>query len=425
MKLLYDIGIGFYKVAIVLFSVFNSKAKKWIRGRKDIFKTIAKSGITKEKIIWFHAASLGEFEQGKPVIEKARKEFPGYKILLTFFSPSGFEIRKDYEMANFVFYLPVDTVRNARKFVSMVNPEFAVFIKYELWLNYIDALYRFNIPLFVISSIFRPEQYYFKWYGKFALKRLRKISNYFVQNEDTKELLARYNVDNVEISGDTRFDRVVNEIKHGLPLPEIEAFTTGRPVFLAGSTWEKDESNIFKVLAKYHDKLTFIIAPHEVSDARINELCKRLKKYRFVLYTELDKLDRDDYNILIINTIGILSRAFRYAKIAYVGGGFGKGIHNILEAATFGKPVIFGPNYNKFAEARQLIKKGGAFSYENEKRLSEITGRLLEDEEYYLQCSGICSDYVKQNEGATNVILEGIKNHFVTISSRKREREEL
>ena len=425
MWILYDLIIHIYGDAISIAALFNAKARKWVAGRKGIFRRIESAvsdGLpTADRrpptanrqpptVIWFHCASLGEFEQGRPVIEAFRKEHPEWKILLTFFSPSGYEVRKNYDGADFIFYLPLDTPWNARKFIRLVRPAMAVFVKYEYWFRYLNVLHKNNIPVYVISAIFSPDQHFFKWYGGWARKQLGKVNRFFVQDDQSKELLQSFGIEQVTVSGDTRFDRVAAVADKARTFALVEKFANDKPVFLAGSTWPADEQLIINLIETYGDRMKFIIAPHEVDEARIKELKSLVvsRQSSVVFFSQLTEENAINFQILIVDGIGYLSHLYQYATIAYIGGGFGAGIHNILEAAAFGKPVIFGPKYEKFKEAVDLIDAGGAFSIIDSQQLNNRTIELLEDENLRLKSSDICSSYVRQKKGATEIILSKI-----------------
>lgn len=414
MSFFYNISIHFYYLAILIASVFNKKAALWINGRKNIFKKLKSSISPDEKIVWFHAASLGEFEQGKPVLEVFKKKFPEYKILLTFFSPSGYEIRKNYKEADFVFYLPIDTFSNARKFIEIIKPTKVFFIKYEFWFNYLKVLKKAEIPVFFISSVFRKEQHFFKWYGVWFRKQLKLITYFFVQNEKSKTLLNNINLTNVIVSGDTRFDSVQNLAKESKEFPLIEKLKNKNSLFIAGSTWPPDEELIFNLINKKNKNLKFIIAPHETNEDRIYSICKLIKdktiRFSELISGKLKESEIKNAGILVIDSVGILKHLYKYAAITYIGGGFGVDIHNIQEPVTFGKPVIFGPKYHKFEEAVDLIKLGGAFSITNQEELINITEKLFSDKSYYIKCSDICINYIASKTGATERILEIINN---------------
>jgi len=411
MLFLYNIGVYIYYVSVFLASIFNRKAKKWIRGRKKIFEQLEKTIDPSQKIIWFHAASLGEFEQGRPVIESFHDKYPDYKILLTFFSPSGYEIKKDYEHADYVFYLPVDLKKNAQKFIRIVNPRIVIFIKYEFWFNYINELNKNNIPVFIISAIFRKEQHFFKWYGKWFRSMLKKITWLFVQNNNSCELLKSIHIKNVIISGDTRFDRVYTIALKTKAFPLVKKFAGRQKVLLAGSTWPPDENLINHLFLK-NQSFKLIVAPHEVHEERIRSIQKLFSSKKIVCYSGADDKNIESADILIIDKIGILSGLYRYCDVAYIGGGFGSGIHNILEAVTFGKPVIFGPNYQKFKEAVDLIELGGAFTVSNETTLSSTFLKLIDSNQYYDSVSQTCKDFIEKNRGATGCILKKLSEYI-------------
>lgn len=418
MKVFYDSAIFLYTWGIRLAALFSSRAQRWTHGRKGIFRKVENSGITGEKVVWFHAASLGEFEQGRPVIEAFRKKHPEYKILLTFFSPSGYEVRKDYKGADYIFYLPADTKRNALRFIRVVRPVMAVFIKYEFWLNYIASLHREGIPLIHISSVFRPDQYFFRGWGGFALKRLRKIERIFVQDRSSLQLLHSRGIMNAGISGDTRFDRVHEERMKNTPVPAIERWIDERPVVVAGSTWPEDESLLIEWIQKYKGRFRFIIAPHEVGEERIQSLIKKTGGSSVERFSELRDGQAGTGDILIIDGIGILSRLYKYGFVAFIGGGFGKGIHNILEAVAFGKPVIFGPVHEKFREAVELTRLGGAFPVRDFSQMESVINRLSADPDYHERCSAICRNFIEENTGATEKIMEAVDGIIGSISSR-------
>lgn len=408
MFLIYNVFVHLYHRLIWLSSFFSPKAKSWIDGRKGVFERLKATIAHDKPIAWFHCASLGEFEQGRTVIEAFRQSFPQKRILLTFFSPSGFEIRKNYTGADYVFYLPIDTAGNARKFVSIVNPEVAVFVKYEYWFNYIRHLKRRAIPVIYISAIFRPGQRFFAWYGRWQLRMLRMIDHFFVQNELSATLLQNAKIDRVTISGDTRFDRVSGILLENRKFPLIKTFAGNKPLLLAGSTWPADEEIISGFIAREIPDIKFIFAPHEVHQDRINGLVKKLPG-KVVKLSEASEHTVDEMQILVIDSIGILSHLYQYATIAYIGGGFGVGIHNILEAATFGKPVIFGPNYGKFQEATELIAQGGAFSINTAAEFSTMASRLLSDPELLANSGEASARYVQQRKGATAMIMDYMK----------------
>lgn len=398
MLWLYNIGIQFYGLIVRISSLFNSKAALFIKGRHNIFKKVAQTIDPKQKHIWFHFASLGEFEQGRPVMEKIKKSYPHRRIVITFFSPSGYEIRKDYSGADGIFYLPLDTPSNASRLIEALNPEMAIFTKYEYWFYYFRELSQNQIPIFIISGIFRPGQIYFKWYGGFNRKILSFVTHFFVQNEESKFLLQQINLNNVTLSGDTRFDRVAENAQIPKHLEIIEKFSINNKVFVAGSTWPADEQ-LLCVLAKGNPDWKFIIAPHEIDASHIANI--------ETLFPHSSKYSNANTNqqVLIIDNIGLLSSIYQYGNIAYIGGGFGIGIHNTLEAAAFGIPVIFGPNYQKFQEAKDLIRIGAAKSISNQDELYSAFKSLTET----TKSGQIASQYVNDQKGSTDKILDYLK----------------
>jgi len=401
---LYNIGIRVYFLLIFFASFFNKKAKLWLHGRKN--QAILKSNSS----IWFHFASLGEFEQGRPVLEQMRNLYPEKEMIITFFSPSGYEIRKNTPLADHVYYLPLDTKSNARQFIDTIQPVMAVFTKYEYWYHYFNELNKSNIPLYIISGIFRPNQVFFKWYGRLHRKILSFVTYFFVQDEQSKQLLQSVNITDVTISGDTRFDRVWANAQQQKVLPLIAEFKNGHKIFIAGSTWPPDEE-LLPALIKAYPEWKFIIAPHEIGEEKINKLVNILPKITTIKYSQLTiyNLQLTTYQCLIIDNIGMLSSLYQYGDIAYIGGGFGVGIHNTLEAAAFGLPVIFGPNYDRFKEAKDLIALGAGLSMSNETQLRQITTRLITDEQFYAHTSQQVKTYVEEQTGATETIIDFIK----------------
>ena len=374
-----------------------------LKGQKECFDKL-KNINQNDKIAWFHCASLGEFEQGRPLLEEVKKHFPNHKILLSFYSPSGYEAKKNYSLADYIVYLPNDTRKNAKKFVEIVNPDLVFFIKYEFWYNYISALK--GKRLFQVSLILRENQYFFTWYGKWFAKQLKNFEHFFVQNQQTATLLNKIGYKNITISGDTRFDRVMTIANNAKSFPDIENFCKGdKKIILAGSSWLADEKIIEKAINDLDIKL--IIAPHIVEQSHINEIQELFLKS--ILYSELAE-NKKESNILIINCIGILSNLYQYCDIAYIGGGFGVGIHNTLEAATFGKPICFGPNYHKFQEAIDLIDLNAAYSINNEEELNAVLSSLLGDKEKYEESAKASKNYVQEKVGACKKIIEHLKN---------------
>ena len=375
--MLYNIIMYIYQAGIAIYSHFNEKVKKMWIGERAAFGVLQKQVEPNAKYVWFHAASLGEFEQGRPLIEKIKKEYPNYKILLTFFSPSGYEVRKNYEQADIVTYLPIDTVANAQRFLRIVRPVMAFFIKYEFWYNYLHILRHRNIPVYSVSSIFRPNQIFFRPYGRQYAAVLKCFSHFFVQNDLSKSLLAKIGINNVTVVGDTRFDRVLQIKDNSKKLPLVDKFIGNQDVklangvtnslhrvFVAGSSWLPDEEIFIKYFNEHND-WKLIIAPHIIADTHLRQILQLLKGKKVVLYTEATETNVADADVLVINCFGLLSSIYHYGDVAYVGGGFGAGIHNVLEAAVWGIPVVFGPNNKRFAEAQGLLASGGGFEIDN------------------------------------------------------------
>lgn len=413
MLLLYTLSIHIYHFLIRISSLFNAKAKLWVEGRRNIFDRLQSEIPPDVEIAWFHCASLGEFEQGRPVIEAFRKGHPDFKILLTFFSPSGYEIRKNYEGADWIYYLPIDTPGNAKKFIQIVNPVFAVFIKYEYWFNYIKELKKNGLPLIVISAIFRPGQRFFRWWGKWQREMLREVTHFFVQNEPSELLLKNIGINQTTLSGDTRFDRVYQVAEQKKSFPLIAKFGGGDKILLAGSTWPQDEEIIISYIQSQPQGIKFIFAPHEVHNQRVESLIGKLPD-NCLRFSEANDENIDRAKILIIDSIGILSHLYQYAAVAYIGGGFGVGIHNILEAATFGNPVVFGPNYEKFQEAKELLDLGGAFTISTDKEFQVIINKLFADDQFHKNASDIAKQYVEDKTGATKQIIEFIDEKLLS-----------
>ncbi len=412
---MYSLGIYLYALLVRLVAAFgHRKARAMVRGQRDTWRILREKIDPTARYVWFHAASLGEFEQGLPLIERLRREQPSRKILLTFFSPSGYEVRKDYKGADVVCYLPFDSPTAARRFIKLARPEMAFFIKYEFWRNYIDVLSKKSIPIYSVSSIFRPGQIFFRWYGRKYARCLRRITHFFVQNERSVELLRTIGVqDNVTIVGDTRFDRVIDIRNNARPLPLVEQFTRAKEdsntapfVLVAGSSWQPDE-DILLDYVNHHPDLRLVIAPHVVNDTHIQEIEQKLTTPA-LRYSQATLENVDDYRVLIIDGYGLLSSIYRYATVAYVGGGFGVGIHNVPEAAVYGIPVIIGPNHQRFAEAVALIANGGCKSIENAEDFSVIMDDFLENPAHIAQAGSAAGDYIHQNAGATPVIYQHV-----------------
>jgi 3-deoxy-D-manno-octulosonic-acid transferase len=416
--LFYDIFLFLYHGGIRIASLWNIKAKKWQKGRKEIFPEIKSAiGDLEAKVVWVHCSSLGEFEQGRPVIERIRTQGIGYKILLTFFSPSGYEVRKDYEGADYVFYLPPDSKQNAKKFMDITNPSLVIWIKYDYWYHYLNEIKHRNINCLLISAAFRKNQLFFKWYGKLQKKMLFCFSHIFVQDEISKKLLASLGlIEKCTIAGDTRFDRVVEIGNKFEPIPVIEQFIDNKKCIVAGSTWKTDEEILQKAFFRLNTaNLKLIIAPHEIHQTHLDEIKKLLPES--IRLSEIDSNKLTNGNILIIDNIGMLSRLYKYAYIAYVGGGFTKdGVHNVLEAAVYGKPVIFGKNYKKYKEAVDLIEYEGAKSFFESEDLNQIFITLLNDHEDYKQRCEASKNYVLKNRGATEAVMHYIEENRLLTS---------
>lgn len=404
MTFLYNLIIHLYTLLLRLAALWNPKAKLWVAGRRYIFDKLQKTIKHDRPLAWFHCASLGEFEQGRPVIEAYKKQFPTHRILVTFFSPSGYEVRKNYTSADYIFYLPADTTRNARRFVALVKPHIAFFVKYEYWFNYLRQLHKAGVPVVGVSSIFRPGQRFFRWYGRWQLAALKRFDHFFVQDQQSADLLAKAGITQASVSGDTRFDRVAEVARQKRSFPLVEQFAAGHQVFIAGSTWPPDEAMVRLLIEKNIPNLKFIIAPHEVHEARIQRLVESLP-HETVRFSQASDQNLAEARVLVIDNIGILSHLYQYADVANIGGGFGVGIHNILEAATFELPVLFGPNYHKFREAVELIAQGGAFSFGNEQEFLAAALPLLTDGSRRKAAAHIARQYVESRQGATRLTL--------------------
>lgn len=455
MRQIYSLIISLYGLSLRLLSVFNQKARDWFYGRSSLFTKLDEvfrahyAGENPSPVIWIHCASLGEYEQGRPVIQEIKKRFPGFLVLLTFFSPSGFKNRASNSDADLVFYLPIDTRKNARKFIRLVSPSLAIFVKYEFWYNYLNELFTNNIPTYTISAIFRPEQHFFKWYGGWFRTHLRHLNRIFVQDKESAELLNMIDVNNVTVCGDTRFDRVTGIMEQHTSISALEDFAAGSKVLVAGSSWPADEELLKKLFDSTSGKLKFIIAPHEINPHHLAELSTRFKDDA-VLFSNLEgsgtlegtvenskteaigtskktkvgnlipvsNLRASDYKVVIIDSIGLLSQIYKYADIAYIGGGFGVGIHNTLEAAVYSKPILFGPNYHKFREARELIALNAAVSIKTSEELITEVRSLLDTPEKLNSYSQAAGQYVIDRTGATELIMTEIEEYITNVISK-------
>lgn len=406
----YNIFLFLFRIGVRIAALFNKKAGSFLSGRKDLFERLQSALNGNNKIIWMHCASLGEFEQGRPVLEQLRKDHPDHKLLVTFFSPSGYEIMKNYKGADWVFYLPVDGAANAKRFLDIVNPVLVVFVKYEYWYHYFANIRKRGIPLLMVSAIFRENSAFFKWYGGLYRKMLQCITHLFIQNKESAELLSRIlPEDNYTIAGDTRFDRVIDIAEKGDPIPLIEQFTGNTKTIIAGSSWPADETVLQKTFSAMKGREKLILAPHDISNDHIAQVQSLFPGC--LLYSQLLSGERktDENDVLVIDNIGLLSRVYRYAHTCYIGGAFREGLHNILEAAVYGKPVIFGPDYRKFMEAGGLIEAGGAFSITDDRMLTSVLLRLINDSKCYEEVSTASKNFVYQSKGATAKVMDYIQ----------------
>lgn len=406
--MLYNLAIYLYLCGVAVASLFSGKVRKMWRGERAAFSVLRGKVNPSASYVWFHAASLGEFEQGRPIIERLRLKHPEYKILLTFFSPSGYEVRKDYEGADIVCYLPLDTPLNAIRFLRLVRPSMAFFIKYEFWYNYLHILKHRGVPVYSVSSIFRPEQIFFRWYARDYAKVLRCFTHFYVQNEISRQLLAKIGISNATVTGDTRFDRVL-QIKEQLrPLPIVESFAGDKKVFVAGSSWQPDE-DIFVPFFNKHRGWKLVIAPHVIGEERLSEIVATVEG-NVVRYTQTTPAEAAKADCLIIDCYGLLSSVYHYAHVAYVGGGFGVGIHNVLEAAVWGVPVIFGPNNKHFQEAQGLLANKGGYEIANAADFDGIMTRLMGDERFLSESGERAAAFVESCTGATDKILAAVEH---------------
>ena len=424
MNFFYSLAIRLYSGLVATASLFgNKKAQQWWKGRSNQWTNLV-SENKEDEWLWMHVSSLGEFEQGLPVIESLKKNFPKYKILLTFFSPSGYEPRKNFPLADKVAYMPSDTLQNAKKLVRNFNIKAAFFVKYDFWFNYMKVLKKNDIPLYYISALLHPDHYFFKFYSSWFRKQLLNVSHYFVQNDETAKLLKSIGIENTTVTGDTRFDRVYDIAKQSKSFPEIEEFIAGRHCIIAGSSWPSDEKFIIPFSKKMPDDYCLIIAPHDISESHIKQITSQLDSY--VLYSQQPAANSQQPTAnsqqpiansqqltansqqptaLVVDTIGILKQIYKYARFAYVGGGFMSSIHNTQEALVFGCPVVVGPKYTKFVEAVDLVRDGGMFSVNNQQEFDDIFEQLMNDDDFYNKASGICQDYIQLSIGATEKIM--------------------
>jgi 3-deoxy-D-manno-octulosonic-acid transferase len=408
MLFIYSIIVSIAGLLLQIIAFFVPKINLFVAGRKEVFPTLKAKIKSTDKTFWFHAASLGEYEQGLPVIERIKEKYPTHKIIVSFFSPSGYEVRKNNTIADATVYLPLDTLKNAKKFIQLTHPDAVFFIKYEFWPNYLNELKRQNIPTYLISGIFRENQAFFKWYGGFYRKALDAFTYFFVQNENALHLLHQLGKENAIVSGDTRFDRVASILEKDNTLDFIETFKNGKTTIVAGSSWPKDEELLVDFINSTTTDTKYIIAPHNIKPDQIQQLKNSCAK-KVLLYSEKENKDLKDFDVFIIDTIGILTKIYSYADIAYVGGGFGHpGVHNILEPATFGIPILIGPHFSHFAEATDLVALKGCITIQNKEELSRNFLDLITNTESRIEKGTICRDFVQKNKGAVDRIMEKV-----------------
>ena len=405
---IYNFAVQLSALFLKLIALFHPKIKLFVDGRKEVMSYLKKNISEGDSIIWVHTASLGEFEQGLPIIEQLKKNYPEYRILVTFFSPSGYEVKKNTAAADLVTYLPMDTKKNAIKFLDLVNPKLVIFVKYEIWPNYLRALSQRNIPTLLISALFKENQIYFKSYGGFMRKALHNFTHIFVQDTKSIELLSKINIKNTAISGDTRFDRVIEILERDNNLAFMENFKNGAKTLVAGSTWPDDEEVLVPYINTGESSLKFVLAPHNIKPEHINKLKSSINK-KTILYSELENKDLSAYEVLIIDTIGLLTKIYSYAEISYVGGGFATGLHNTLEPAVYGIPVIIGPSFKGFKEAEDLVNKGGVLVVKSPAEFFTLVNDLLKDEEHLKRTGDINSTYVSENKGASIQIMAYVR----------------
>lgn len=403
---MYNVAIYFYLLGVAVVSLFDKKVKKMWRGERDAFRVLREKMDPHARYVWFHAASLGEFEQGRPMMERLRQLHPEYKILLTFFSPSGYEVRKDYEGADIVCYLPLDTITNARRFLRTIRPVMAFFIKYEFWYNYLHILRHRGVPVYSVSSIFRPDQIFFRWYGRQYANVLKCFTRFYVQNDISKQLLGKIGITDVAITGDTRFDRVLQIKEQSKRLPIVEAFKQGRNVFVAGSSWAPDE-DIFIPYFNEHRDWKLIVAPHVIGEDHLKQILQKFEG-KAVRYTQTTPEEAAQADCLVIDCFGLLSSVYHYGEVAYVGGGFGVGIHNVLEAAVWDMPVVFGPNNKNFHEAQGIMEQEGGFEIADAAGFRALMARFTGQPGYLEQAGSKAGAFVKSRAGATDRILSDV-----------------
>ncbi|MEB3343996.1 glycosyltransferase N-terminal domain-containing protein [Aquimarina gracilis] len=415
--MLYNILIGLFNFVLPISGLFSKKLKLFIDGRKSVYATLKENITSEDRVLWFHCASLGEYEQGVPVMEELKKNHPDHKLLVTFFSPSGYEAKKNSTLADVLVYLPMDTKAKARKFVELANPRLAVFVKYEFWPNYLKVLQSKEVPTVFISTTFREDQAFFKWYGGFMRKALKTIDHFFVQDTISQTLIEGQGFKNVTLSGDTRFDRVSHQIEMNNHVDFISEFINNRLCIVFGSSWPEDEEIFIDFVNNASNEVCFIIAPHEIKDSSTQTLKQKIHK-KTILYSEKENKGLKEYQVFVMNTIGYLSRVYSYGDIAYVGGAMGTGgLHNILEPATFGIPIVIGKNFEKFREAKQLQKLAGLFSVSSSDEFSKIMHKLVDDKKFREKTGMIAGHFINSNTGATSVITEYLNEKINEVSS--------
>lgn len=409
MYFLYNLIVHLAAFLVRLISLFSPKLKLFVQGRKSVFKTLSSSITKDDKVVWIHASSLGEYEQGLPIIEKVQQEKPEYKILLTFFSPSGYEVVKNREVADIIVYLPLDTLSNAKKFINIIKPELAIFVKYEIWPNYLKVLKKHQIPTLLISAYFKKEQSFFKWYGGLMRKSLRTFDHFFVQDQKSKQLLSRIGFNNCTINGDTRFDRVAEILERNNNLDFLQQFKQDKKCLVAGSTWPKDEAVLANYINTSKKELKYVIVPHNIDTAEIKSFQNSLQK-KTVLYSEREGNNISDFDVLIIDAIGLLTKVYSYADIAYVGGGYAKGgLHNTLEPAVFGVPIIIGPYFEGFKESEELVELKGILVSNSKEQFATTLNKLILDDDHYTITANRNKNYVVKNQGASIQIMQYVR----------------
>ncbi|MBB6681608.1 3-deoxy-D-manno-octulosonic acid transferase [Aequorivita sp. 609] len=412
MHIIYNLLIYLASFALRIVALFSKKIKLFVDGRKDVVHILGKNISTSDKTIWFHCASLGEFEQGVPIMEEMKKAKPDHKIIVSFFSPSGYEIKKNTSLADVVVYLPMDTPLNAKRFIDAIHPSLSIFVKYEFWPNYLLQLKKKNIPTLLVSGVFRDNQIFFKPYGGFMRKALKSFNHFFLQEENSVKLLNSIGFKNTTLSGDTRFDRVSHQIEMNNTLKFAKEFKGDSLCIVCGSTWPEDEAVLLDYINSAPRNVKFIIAPHKIEQSKIEAFTEKLYKQKVILHSQKDDVNLAEYSVLIIDCIGLLTKLYSYADIAYVGGAMGRtGLHNILEPATFGVPIIIGKNYNEFPEAIRLRNLAGLFSISNPLELSDVLTKLVSDANYRKKTGMISGHFVNSNTGATNKVLDYIAKH--------------